>query len=112
MDYIEPVGRKNHDVKQIVVHTIEGIVLGMIMDKVNEKLDEKVPVLRKNRYISVLVKIFIIAYVYHYMHKYVSTDYGPDWHGTVPGAFFVAIFFAVQGNLLTDLIEIQKKIEI
>lgn len=101
-----------HDVKSIFVYSMTAIVLGMIMDYVNKKLDNNLSIFKQNRYVSVIAKILLIALVFNYIQDHISAEFASDWQSTTPGVFFVSIFFGLQSNLFSTLQAIQSDLKI
>lgn len=89
---------------RIIILIIPGMIIGHYIDQfifryqMRNKHDTKL-----SRLYFVGLQLLIVSVVIYLFHIYISKDYAHEFQNTVPGLFFISLFFNTQTNLIRNI---------
>lgn len=83
-----------------VAHTAAGLLLGVGIDRVCNKLQQG---LKLKPGVMILIQLIVIVVVFYVIEMYISEKYAMEWQNITPGLIFVGLFFGSQFNLFENI---------
>lgn len=91
---------------RVGLHVVPAIALGLAIDKIIQKLQEKYEL----RPLTVIVIQLIVLILVLFIVERISRKYADEWQNNTPGLFFSAFLFGTQSNLYSNIAAFGKQI--
>ena len=77
-----------------ISHSFAGIVAGIIINQIGDKIYEKLQITNKN--VKITGQVILCSIFLSFIHTKLNNRLGWEWQNVTPGLFFTAFFFGVQ----------------
>lgn len=90
----------------VVLQSLAGIGLGVLVNEINKAVDARLPRAYSHPLAGVLLKLLPIALVAIAVGTVVDS-FAQEWQTTIPGLFFVTLYFGLQSSLMACAAAVQ-----
>lgn len=92
---------------QVGLQAIPAIAMGLIIDKVLKKLQDKFDL---GPLVMILIQLIVVVVILFIVERYIATNYADAWQQTTPGLFFLIFLFGTQFNLFENIKKLRDQV--